>query len=91
MSDPKPCKLSRISTRPLDKPGPFPLRTEEIVGSYDEAPCPGERFSIVAESLSKEAGFRLVSTSPVVEVEKTSFGFRFKTANSTYELETVLG
>ena len=91
MSNLKPCKLTRISTKPNDEPNLAPLRTESVVGNYVNAPCPGEPFQITAEPLTEGATVRVVTTSVVVEVEKMNFGFRFKTQNSTYELETVLG
>lgn len=63
-----------------------PLRTESVTGDADPIEV-GERFFMLAESLSG-VGTRVVSTSPVVRIiEQDEHKITFQTENSTYEFE----
>jgi hypothetical protein len=63
------------------------VRTDEVIGACEQYPVLGERFIMIAPSLSKHGSCRVVSTSPVEEISE---GFdntlTVKTLNSTYHL-----
>lgn len=77
--------LKRIKTQ--DVVSGAPLRTNEVYGSFKHMPEVGQCFGIVAKALDDSAVARLVYTSIVKSVERTSKGYRFHTENSTYELD----
>jgi hypothetical protein len=72
-----------------------PLRTKDVECSFVNRPKEGNQFVVTAKSLTAENDFRVVATSPVVEIVSISEGedgavILFNTQNSTYEL-TITG
>lgn len=68
------------------------LRTPNAVGTVWNLPEVGKNITLVGEPLNKEADARIISTTEIKEVEDISeynARFRFKTLNSTYELEVL--
>lgn len=67
-----------------------PLRTDSVEGIADSLPTVGQYFELVAEPLvhpvkEDQIGFRYISTSEVVEVNKENdLEYRFETKNSMY-------
>ena len=67
------------------------LRTEEIVGTFNEPPTEGDCFVIFADALddSHEDYLRHVRTSRVLEVQNVDGGWQFRTLNSVYSLMEI--
>jgi len=67
------------------------LRTNDMVGTTSAIPEVGHEFSIFGESLSFHGGGRVIHTTIVKESDfnEDTKTFRFKTQNSTYELEVL--
>lgn len=64
------------------------IRTDEVHGVMYHGPWKGERFVMFAESLTTGGEGRMISTSPVQQVEKVeSCLVRIITENSTYLIE----
>jgi hypothetical protein len=79
-------KLKRLKTDPAGASLLFPLRTEEMVGQFENRPVTGQRFVITGDSLTDPRLCRYISTSPVVEVQPVPDGWIFQTENSRYSL-----
>lgn len=72
-------KLSRMS-------GGEALRTSEVEGQCPDLPEVGKRFNMIGQGL--EIGFRVITTSPVVEVKEGDDHFILTTeTGSIYKLE----
>lgn len=61
------------------------LRTNEIIGECFDLPTEGKCFTLFGEGI--EFGTRVVQTSLVQSVERTDNVVRFKTLNSSYQLD----
>lgn len=87
------CTLRRIqATNEL----PNLLRSQEIVGHFQNEPTVGKCFVMFAAPFVEGADIRLVQTSPIINIVPTvnlagNQGFRFTTQNSVYELEVGNG
>ncbi len=76
--------LEKISSKNL---GPFPLRTDIVVGYTKALPEVGLEFAVIAEAFVPDAIARLVMTSMVTKVWKETTGTRFETeTGSVYEV-----
>lgn len=64
------------------------LRTDSIRGWCAELPVIGSSFAMMGPPLAT-GSVRLVRTSPVQTIEHTDNRLRFRTENSTYELEVL--
>ena len=63
------------------------LRTNDIEGNFAILPQVGKRFVIIGEPLEAGYGVRVVSTSPVQEINIEGNGaIVFRTLNSIYRL-----
>jgi len=48
------------------------VRTDEVIGSTNHLPVLNSPFSLLGKSLTEGGSFRLVSTSPVVEIQEVN-------------------
>lgn len=68
------------------------LRTRSLQGWCFDLPVVGSSFTIMGQPISEGAVARVVTTSPVLSIEnldQSSSALRFRTKNSTYELEVL--
>lgn len=63
------------------------LRTDVIEGESPWLPEVGKAVIVTGEGL--EFGYRVVHTTTIQSMEKIDNVYRFKTRNSTYELEVL--
>jgi hypothetical protein len=65
------------------------VRTNETAGRVIDLPTVGKYFVLVGESLTPGMDARCITTTEVKSVEQLDKVYKFKTLNSTYELEVV--
>jgi hypothetical protein len=66
------------------------LRTDEVVGDFEDLPCEGYCFEMSAPPLDPKMDIRWIVTSPVQKIELDDGKmYRFATENSTYKLEVL--
>ena len=62
------------------------IRTDIVHGTCLDYPIIGESFALFAESLSFQAGVRLITTSRVKNITEQDDSLIIETQNSTYQL-----
>lgn len=65
------------------------LRTDEMIGDYQEVPTLGKEFVIFGKPLNPAMTTRMIRTTPIQLVCKDSDRFLFETENSSYELHIM--
>lgn len=67
------------------------LRTQEVLGHTEKMPTKGESFTMYGKPLDPSMGFRMVTTSVVMEIMKSDDPkvITFATMNSTYTVALV--
>lgn len=89
----KPIFASLVKISGSDtKPSFAPLRTKSTDGFFYTDPKENQSFVFYGISLSENADLRMISTSPVKEIEQTEKRrWVFTTHSSTYELSLTDG
>ncbi len=72
-------RLTRVS-------GGTALRTDTVEGIAESPPTPGQPFTVIAPGL--EFGTRVVSTSPVLDVECAAYCFQTE-SGSVYRVDIL--
>lgn len=84
-------KLTKVTTLPDARVGPNPIRTQEIIGFYENEPTLGRSFVFFGPPIDPKMAVRMFQTSAVTEIciegENGKLVTVIKTMNSVYRLE----
>jgi hypothetical protein len=82
-----PIIITKVSGDPV---GSNPFRGTEVLGTLEQEPEIGKSVRVYGEPLDPTQDVRVVTTSPVVQIQKNLNGWTIRTENSTYTLEVLL-